>query len=98
VWALYDEAALQAEFDRRLSPGGFPVDFWFDISDVDNDDEAWAAAWQLATEDVAEANPPEFPEFDEVAVRAWLTEQPPITKWRGRRKTELSAKRQANTR
>ncbi len=76
IWAIHDGPALQAEFDKRLSPKGFNIGFSFDISDpsalpavagqvVDEnaDDEQWAAAWQLAIESLG-SNPPELPEFD----------------------------------
>ncbi len=33
IWAVHDGPALQAEFDKRLSPNGFNIGFSFDISD-----------------------------------------------------------------
>ena len=79
LWAVHDGPALQAEFDKRLSPKGFNIGFSFDISDVDEnaDDEQWAAAWQLAIESL-DSNPPELPEFDLEDIRSWLeqTSQP----------------------
>ncbi len=87
LWAVHDGPALQAEFDKRLSPKGFNIGFSFDISDpsassgqvVDEnaDDEQWAAAWQLAIESL-DTDPPELPDFDLDGIWAWLaqTSQP----------------------
>ncbi len=81
LWAIYDGPALQSEFDKRLSPKGFNIGFSFDISDVDEDDDAeqWAAAWQLAIESL-DTDPPELPEFDLDDIKAWLeqTSQPQL--------------------
>ncbi len=81
IWAIHDGPALQAEFDKRLSPKGFNIGFSFDISDVDEDDDAeqWAAAWQLAIESL-DTDPPELPEFDLEGIKAWLeqTSQPQL--------------------
>lgn len=88
IFVTYDESALQTEFDRRMSPSGFPVGFSFDISDTDAGEETWAAAWQMAIEDV-ERNPPteDYPTYDAAAVQAWLDGQrsgrsfaPPLAK------------------
>ena len=51
IWGLYDETALREEFFRRLDGKGFNTGFEFDISDIDEDDEPWAAAYQLAIDD-----------------------------------------------
>jgi len=83
IWAVHDGSALQAEFDKRISPKacpersrrGFNIGFSFDISDVDEnaDDQQWAAAWQLAIESL-DTDPPELPDFDLDGIRAWLAQ------------------------
>ncbi|MEK7278191.1 MAG: hypothetical protein AAB427_12645 [Chloroflexota bacterium] len=81
IWAVHDGPALLLEFGKRISPKGFNVGFSFDISDVDEDDDAeqWAAAWQLAIESL-DTDPPELPEFDLDGIKAWLeqTSQPQL--------------------
>ena len=73
IYVLYDEAVLQDEFDRRISPEGFPVGFEFDISDTDSEEEPWIAAWQLAIEAMVCAPPtPQQPMFDAEGVSHWL--------------------------
>ena len=77
-FVLYDEEALQAEFDKRLSPDDlFNIGFDFDISDIEYDLEPWAAAWQLATDDVL-ANPLEYPAATLEQIADWLKWQPPV--------------------
>ena len=81
IWAVHDGPALLVEFGKRISPEGFNIGFSFDISDVDEDDDAeqWAAAWQLAIESL-DTDPPELPEFDLDEIKAWLeqTSQPQL--------------------
>ena len=79
IWAVHDGPALLVEFGKRISPKGFNVGFSFDISDVDDDVEQWAAAWQLAIESL-DTDPPELPEFDLDEIKAWLeqTSQPQL--------------------
>ncbi len=80
LWAVHDGPALLVEFDKRVSPKGFNVGFSFDISDVDEDDDAeqWAAAWQLAIESL-DTDPPELPEFDLNEIKAWLEQTSQLT-------------------
>ncbi len=75
IYILHDRAALQAEFDRRLSPQGFSVGFGFDISDVDEKDEPWAAAWQLALSELELHPLPDTLEYDYDSVNVWVQEQ-----------------------
>jgi hypothetical protein len=86
-FVLYDQEALQAEFDKRLSPDGlFNIGFDFDISDIDYDLEPWAAAWQLAIEAVL-ASPLEYPMATLKQIADWLKWQPPVKEGQRLKKT-----------
>ncbi|MFA5873810.1 MAG: hypothetical protein WC832_07575 [Anaerolineales bacterium] len=82
LWGLYAEEALRAEFYKRLDDKGFNAGFSFDISNVDEDGEPWADAYQLALDEYDNGTLViEQPEATRVEVANWLalTPLPPMS-------------------
>ena len=79
------ELALADEFTRRIGTHGFPTGFvHIDVSDVDEEDEPWAAALELAAEDyeLHPLPPDDLPQATAEEICAWVQTKLPPSGWR----------------